>query len=353
MNVLPTESELDWVLVLAPFRKDADYIATFLREQKIEVGTAKPDDDLTRQLMRSPGIIVITHEALNPQAVSSIAEHLAAQPDWSEVPVLVLLERAAPIARIRSRLEASWPGSRLLFHSRPIARLELVNAIQSNLLVRLRQRQVRDAIERERELRLELNHRVKNILASVTSIFQMTRRGTATVEALSDDFMGRLQALSNVHTAVFESGGEEVPLHAVVDLTVAPYNSDGARRIDFGGPHVVVNRDAGTTIALCLHELVTNAIKYGALSQPAGKVEIMWAVAMTGGPDLSLTWTETGGPPVRDPTHQGYGTRYISSALRSLFGTIPEIDFAPAGFRCSVRGPMSRIVPQNQTPRGF
>jgi two-component sensor histidine kinase len=74
---------------------------------------------------------------------------------------------------------------------------------------------------------------------------------------------------------------------------------------------------------------------------------------MTGGPDLSLTWTETGGPPVRDPTHQGYGTRYISSALRSLFGTIPEIDFAPAGFRCSVRGPMSRIVPQNQTPRGF
>jgi len=344
MKAVPTESELDWVLVLAPFRKDADYIAAFLREQKIEVKAAKADADLIEHLTLSPGIIVITHEALNPEVVARIAAHLAEQPDWSEVPIIVLLERTAPIARIRSQLQNSWPGSRLLFYTRPIAPLELVNGIQSNLLVRLRQRQVRDSIERERELRLELNHRVKNILASVTSIFQMTKRGAATVEDLASDFTGRLQALSNVHTAAFEAGGEEVSLSAVVDLTVSPYNSDGVSRIDVSGPDFVVSRDAGTTIALCLHELITNAIKYGALSRPEGHVEIVWAVAKNGSSDFSLNWTEVGGPAVREPTRQGYGTRYVRSALGSLFGAAPEIVFDPAGFRFGVKGPLARIL---------
>jgi len=344
MIATSVESELDWVLVLAPFRKDADYIAAFLREQNIEVKAAKANQDLVEHLAQSPGIIVITHEALGPEVVARIAGHLAEQPDWSEVPIIVLLERSAPIARIRSQLQKSWPGSRLLFHTRPIAPLELVNGIQSNLLVRLRQRQVRDAIERERELRLELNHRVKNILASVTSIFQMTRRGATAVEDLANDFTGRLQALSNVHTAVFEAGGEEVSLSAVVELTVSPYNNEGVNRIEFTGPDVTVARDAGTTIALCLHELVTNAIKYGALSNPDGKVEIDWDVTAAG--DFSLNWFETGGPPVREPTRQGYGTRYVRSALGSLFGNVPEIAFEPAGFCCRVTGLLSRLVPK-------
>ena len=343
MKDVPLESELDWVLVLAPFRKDADYIAVFLREQKIEVKAAKADGDLVEHLALSPGIIVITHEALNPQVVARIAMHLEEQPDWSEVPIIILLERTAPIARIRSQLLTSWPGSRLLFYTRPIAPLELVNGIQSNLLVRLRQRQVRDSIERERELRLELNHRVKNILASVTSIFQMTRRGAISVEGLASDFAGRLQALSNVHSAVFEAGGEEVSLSTVIDLTVSPYNSAGVSRIHASGPDLVVSRDAGTTIALCLHELITNAIKYGALSHPDGHVDLMWIVATNGSSGFSLDWTEVGGPVVRETTRQGYGTRYVRSALGSLFGAVPEIIFAQGGFRLSVSGSLSRI----------
>ena len=173
MTEARSESELDWVLVLAPFRKDADYIAAFLREQKVAVDHCRAGEDLAHPLSLSPGVIVITHEALSPSVVATIGEYLAAQPDWSEVPILLLLERSAPIARIRSQLEQVWSGSRLLFHTRPIAQLDLVNSIQSNLLVRLRQKQVRDAIEREVELRLELNHRIKNILASVTAIFQI------------------------------------------------------------------------------------------------------------------------------------------------------------------------------------
>lgn len=142
-------------------------------------------------------------------------------------------------------------------------------------------KQVRDAIEREVELRLELNHRIKNILASVSSIFQMTRRGAVTVEELAKEFAGRLQALSKVHTAVFEAGEDEVALSSIVELTVSPYNSDGLSRIHARGPDVSVSRNSATTIALCLHELITNAIKYGALSQKDGSVNIVWTILRT------------------------------------------------------------------------
>jgi len=320
MNAAPGESELDWVLVLAPFRRDADYIAASLREQKVAVRYSGASDDLTNELSLLPGVIIITHEALSKPVIATIGEHVAAQPDWSEVPILVLLEKAAPVTQIRSQLERFWPGARLLFHTRPIARLELVNSIQTNLLVRLRQKQVRDAIEREVELRHELNHRIKNILASVTSIFNMTRRGASTVEELATDFTGRLHALSNVHTAVFEAGGDEVSLSSVIALTVAPYNGDGLTRINVEGPDVLINRTSATTIALCLHELTTNAIKYGALSQKNGSIHIVWAISEESSRMFSLSWVETGGPEVVEPRRQGYGTKYVRSALASLLG---------------------------------
>jgi two-component sensor histidine kinase len=166
------------------------------------------------------------------------------------------------------------------------------------------------------------------------------------VEDLSADFSSRLQALADVHSAVFEAGGEEVSFSAVVELTVSPYISGGTSRIVARGPELVVTRDAATTIALCLHELITNAIKYGALSQPAGTVDLTWTIheTETGG-RFFMSWVETGGPSVREPTRQGYGTRYIRSALGSLFGSTPEMTYAPAGFRCQAAGLLSRMTP--------
>lgn len=338
-----SESELDWVLILAPFRKDADYIAAFLQEQNVAVRHSRADNQLADNLSLSPGVVIITHEALNPPVIATIGDYLASQPDWSEVPILVLLEKAAPLARIYSQLERSWPSARLMLHTRPIARLELVNSIQTNLLVRLRQKQVRDAIEREVELRLELNHRIKNILASVTSIFKMTRRGASTVEELAADFTGRLQALSNVHTAVFEAGGEEVSLSSVIAMIVAPYNGDGLSRIKASGPDVRVSRTSATTIALCLHELTTNAIKYGALSQKDGSVDVVWSMSEEASPVFSLDWIETGGPAVVEPKRQGYGTKYVRSALTSVLGAAPVITFAPSGLSCHAAGPLQRL----------
>ncbi|MBW4656607.1 MAG: sensor histidine kinase [Kaiparowitsia implicata GSE-PSE-MK54-09C] len=338
---------LDWVLVLAPYRKDAAYMTSLLLEHGIRAQAATAED-LGDRLAELPGVVVVTHEALNPAAIKVIAQFLADQPNWSEIPIVILLDRAAPARQIQSALTAAWPRSRQTFHQRPVAALELVSGIQSALLTRFRQREVRDYLERETELRLELNHRVKNILASVISIFQMTRRGATSIDGLSEDFAGRLSALSNVHAVAFDEGADEIALDQVVGATFAPYRSQERSAIQISGPAVLVSRAAGTTLALCLHELATNAIKYGALSTPEGHVAVTWDLSPAPDPVLTMHWAETGGPPVVEPTRVGYGTRYMRSALTGLFGSRPTFAFAPEGLRFMAQAPLSRLT---QTPR--
>jgi len=340
--VLSGDSSLDWALIVAPYRRDAEYLQTLLNQHDISVTQAAAPAELSRHLAGAPGILVVTHEALNPAVMNIIAEHLAEQPNWSEMPIIVLLDRSAPHGRIREELSGAWPRSRQLFYQRPVATLELLSGVQSALLARLRQRQVRDHIDREAELRRELNHRVKNIIASVTAMFGMTRRSATTIEKLADDFSGRLKALSAVHSAVFEAGGETVDILEVVERTCRPYCGDEGDCIIFDGPSLQVGRDAGTTLALCLHELATNALKYGALARPEGRVRLDWSVS--GDSDvLTIRWAESGGPPVAEPSRLGYGTRYIRSALRGLFGSPPQIEFDPEGLRCISTGPLSRF----------
>ncbi|MDR6306061.1 two-component sensor histidine kinase [Nitrobacter vulgaris] len=338
-------ASLDWVLIFAPYRKDASYTVSLLEEHDIR-GQAATGAGLAEMLAESPGAIVVTHEALNADVIATIAKFLRDQPNWSETPIIVLVDRAASSARIQAALSVAWPRSRQTFYQRPVAALALISGVQAALLTRFRQRELRDYLERERELRLELNHRVKNILASVISIFEMTRRGTATIEDLSNDFRGRLTALSNVHSTVFLAGGEEVSLGAAVNSTLAPYRSDNASGIHIDGPEVLVSRNAATTLALCLHELATNAIKYGALSQPNGHVLLKWELSSDADPLLMISWIEIGGPPVVEPSRVGYGTRYIRSALNGLFGESPKLIFAPHGLRCSIHGLVSRLCPK-------
>lgn len=299
-------------------------------------------------LALSPGVLVVTHEALTSKAIATVEGFLKAQPNWSEIPIVVLLDRAAQQSRIQAALSAAWPRSRQIYYQRPVAALELISGIQSALLTRIRQRDVRDYLERETELRLELNHRVKNILATVISIFDMTRRGAISAEGLAEDFKGRLRALSDVHSAVFAAGGETVALTDVAKSVLAPYLSKKQTAITIDGPEVLLSRDAGTTLALSLHELATNAIKYGGLSRPEGRIRLEWNIASSSEPVLALRWTEAGGPTVVEPSRVGYGTRYMRAALTSLFGEAPTLDFAPEGLRFSICGLLSRLAPDDR-----
>ncbi|VVS96489.1 sensor histidine kinase [Rhizobium sp. EC-SD404] len=345
-------STLDHVLILAPYRKDADYLGRLLTGHEISARIGAQDDDLGEMLAASPGVLVTTHEALTASVIAAVADHVHAQPSWSEIPVVVLLDRASRPDEVRAALTRAWPRARLLFYQRPVTTVELVSGVQSALLARLRQRDVRDHIAQESELRRELNHRVKNILASVTSIFEMTRRGATSIEALAEDFRGRLGALDKVHSAVFHSDGENVSIAEIAKLTFDPYVHDGDARIAASGPAVLLNREAGTTLALCLHELATNAIKYGALSRPEGQVRFEWTLSHDDKPVLAISWLERGGPRVEEPNRAGYGTRYIRSALASIFGQKPSIAFEPGGLRCEARGAYSRVAATSDAQPG-
>ncbi len=332
---------LDHVLVLAPYRRDADYMRRLLVEHELDVRICSAGLDVGPFLASSPGVLVATHEALRPDVVAAVGTWLETQPSWSEMPVVVLLDRSSSQARVKNMLGEAWPRARQIFYQRPVTPVELVSGIQAAFLARLRQRDVRDHIDREVELRRELNHRVKNILASVTSIFEMTRRGAETLEGFSEDFRGRLAALANVHSAVFHAEGDAVSIGEVVEVTFAPYQLGGSTRVTAKGPLVMLGREAGTTLALCLHELVTNAIKYGGLSTPDGEVSFKWEIE---GEELTLAWVEVGGPPVVAPSRAGYGTRYLRAAMTSLFGRPPTLSFEPDGLRCDARGSLSRVI---------
>lgn len=332
---------LDWVLVLAPYRRDATYTTALLHEHGIPSKESSADN-LADRLAEAPGILIVTHEALSPCVINTIASFLNEQPAWSEIPIVVLLDRSVPHAQIHKALSDAWPHSRQMFYQRPVVALELISGIQSALSTRLRQREVRDHLDRETELRLELNHRVKNILASVISLFEMTRRQAHTLEGFAEDFRGRLTALSDIHSAVFQAGHNEVPLEDIVSLVLAPYRSASAS-VKIAGPHVTVPHLAATTIALCLHELATNSVKYGALSGAAGIIDLKWTLSSEVDQMLTFSWVEAGGPRVAEPSRVGYGTRYLRSGLRSVFGHLPQLEFAPEGLRCFVQGPLSRV----------
>jgi len=332
------------VLVLAPFRKDSEFVRLLLRRHGISCKICRDSRDLENCLGQPPGAIVATHEALEPHAREVIADYLLSQPGWSELPIIILLDNRAPHARMRATLAAAWPRSRQVFYQRPVAALELVSGIQSALLARVRQREVRDYIERETELRRELNHRVKNLLASVFSIFQMTRRRATSMDQLANNFEGRLSALANVHSAVFRAGGESIGISEVVDSTFAPYWAEDEQRIVAEGPPLTMTKEAGTTLALCLHELVTNALKYGALTSATGRVDLHWSVSRGAEATFRIGWIENGGPPVEEPGRSGYGTSYIRAALMNLTGAPPVIEYRTQGFRCTAAGPVSRIL---------
>jgi two-component sensor histidine kinase len=277
--VSANDSRLDWVLAMAPYRRDADYLEVLLTQHGVPVQRAAGVKELAVLLEQSPGTFVATHEALNAEVLETVRRFLTDQPAWSEMPLVILLDRTASQARIRSQLSAAWPRSRQIYYQRPVTALELLSGVQSSLLARLRQRDVRDHIEREIELRRELNHRVKNILASISSIFEMTRRRAVSLNDFSNDFAGRLAALANVHSAVFQANGGAVDLRHIVDLTFSPYEADSHNRLVYEGPSVLLSPEAATTLALCLHELATNALKYGALSEPEGRIRLEWSAS--------------------------------------------------------------------------
>jgi PAS domain S-box-containing protein len=198
----------------------------------------------------------------------------------------------------------------------------------------------------EAHLRLlvdELNHRVKNTLAIVQGIVQQSfKSGVDTVTARRA-FEGRLAALSETHNLLTREHWGPVSMAQIIGDAVTPHGGDQGR-FDLEGPDLPLAPKTAISLALAIHELSTNAVKYGALSQPEGRVAISWSKGGTReAPRLALTWTESGGPPVSVPAKRGFGTRMVERGLAAELGGTVTIEFAPAGLICRVDAPLPEV----------
>jgi len=202
------------------------------------------------------------------------------------------------------------------------------------------------AEQRQKLLMDELNHRVKNTLATVQSLASQTARGTHTPAAFRERFEGRLIALSKAHDQLTVHHWESADLRALLSGSLAPYAGAGPERVVLRGEDVVLRPRAVLTLAMAVHELTTNAAKYGALSAPGGRIEIQWQPvrADNSRPVLRIDWLERGGPPVADPGQRGFGSKLIEGSIAAELGGTARLTFEPEGLHCQIAIPLENAV---------
>jgi PAS domain S-box-containing protein len=195
--------------------------------------------------------------------------------------------------------------------------------------------------ERLRLLLLELNHRVKNLLAAVQSIAMQSLHDDRSVAEARNLIGSRLRALAQAHELLTDRGWQGIGLKSLVAIQTAPFGE----RIRVAGDDLVLTPRAGQTLCLILHELATNAVKYGALSTEEGRVDLRWTVASEDGrEDLQLLWLEQGGPPVVPPQRKGFGRRLVEQIVPHDLGGRASLEFHREGVRYRLSSPLAGIV---------
>ncbi|WP_309090424.1 HWE histidine kinase domain-containing protein [Phenylobacterium sp.] len=208
-------------------------------------------------------------------------------------------------------------------------------------------RQLQDQ-ERLRLMVNELNHRVKNTLATVQSIIALSLRGVDVPGPVRETLTNRILALSKAHDVLTDEQWSGADLREIVQQAADPYQTEGDVRFRVDGPPVRLPPRTAIAIALALHELATNAAKYGALSAVGGRVDLIWdVVSEDGATKLRLDWRESGGPPVEPPKRTGFGTRLIERGLSADLQGRVTIEYLPAGVVCAIE---ARLPPDHGAP---
>lgn len=186
----------------------------------------------------------------------------------------------------------------------------------------------------------ELNHRVKNTLANVLSIIALTRRRATDIEEFADGLDGRIRALSATHDLLTKSDWGSTPVRDVVEAELLPYAQGGDHVVALQGPDVELAPNDALSLGLAVHELATNAVKYGSLRQAGGQVRVTWDMIAEG--LVRVEWQESGGPPVNPARGRGFGTDLIERIVANELKNPVELEFDPGGVRCVLRVPVRR-----------
>ncbi|MGU3538481.1 sensor histidine kinase [Methylobacterium sp. A54F] len=220
----------------------------------------------------------------------------------------------------------------------------LGEAVQAALEQERLRREKLEAEERQRLLMQELGHRVKNTLALVQAIAAQTLRGEASLAEAREAFEARLIALAQAHDLLLQGSWTEADLASLVAGAVRILAPGEAGRFRISGPDLTLGPRSALSFALALHELGTNATKYGALSTDAGEVAITWSIERAGEvPTLDFRWREAGGPAVAPPRRKGFGSRLIERSLAQGLGADVTLAYPPEGATLSVRVPLEAV----------
>lgn len=271
-----------------------------------------------------------------------LAEHAPAAPSGERIARQILLAYRPLTIEIESaRVDSLSPlsmatllfGLALASLLMMLARLLTRQAIEdaASLAFFEEQNSIRNSLTRE------LNHRVKNTLASILSIISLTRRRTTDLDEFADGLEGRVRALSATHDLLTQSDWGTTPVRSVIEAELAPYTG-GEAHIHIEGPAIELAPNDALSLGLAIHELTTNAAKYGALSQPGGRVSISWERESA---ELVLVrWQERDGPPVSAERKAGFGTQLIQKIVAHELRQPVALEFDQAGVSCTLRVPV-------------
>lgn len=183
----------------------------------------------------------------------------------------------------------------------------------------------------------ELSHRSKNLLMVVLSIANQTVRRATSFGEFQKHFENRLLAIARCHDLLVDKGWEGASIEALISAQLKPFMDDPTSRVDAAGPAIMLKPEAAQSIGLALHELATNAMKYGALSSPKGRIVIRWDIDDKQSPrKFRLSWQEQGGPLVEPPTHEGFGHKLLTHLGSGASDSEVTLAFAPEGFAWTV-----------------
>jgi two-component sensor histidine kinase len=332
------------VLILAPSGRDAAVAAAILGEVGL-VSTVCPDLDVLVSGLDRAGGAIVTEEALLHSDRKELAAWIRQQPPWSDFPFVLLTSRGGSADAGLTELLGN-----VTVLERPFHPSVLVNAVRSATRARQRQREAEAYLqerkrseEHQRLLIRELQHRVKNTLATVQALLRATARSASTVEEFRQVFEARVLSLSRTHDLLVENAWRAAPIRNILRSELGPYDDGAGTRVLLTGPAVELPAELAVPVGMAIHELTTNAAKYGAFSTPRGWLEVEWDVrGLDGGRKLELWWSEHDGPPVEPPSRKGFGSSLIQRLLATQCRAEIEFAYDRPGLRFQMSVPLVR-----------
>lgn len=326
------------VTIFAPLAGDAEAIAGLVKEMGYESEICEDAASLFDALEAHPLCAILTEEAITDEVGKVIERHSGSAPLWSSIPLILAINDPDHLSRQSRRIIESSPTATVVVLQRPLRKAVFTTVCKSQIQLRERQFQAAAMMDRLEEgeqyqkfLLDELRHRTRNMLGILQATVQLASRNSRDIDDFRKELLARLQSISLAHERLTKEEPDEGHLKTIIHDHVAPFSlSEG--NLELEGPETVLSEGMTFDFSLVLHELATNAAKYGALSAANGVVRVEWEKRDG---KLAVKWEERGGPAVSVPSRKSFGTRMIERLTAKYDGT-SEFDYEPDGLKVSL-----------------